>query len=150
RSCYHLVDEHAPRPVHDLRDMLAEYPTLGPVGDLLEDLEQLFPPQGARTVNKSQIKRPIIDYLLPEFAKYESDIFGWSLESLKRADPSGWRAALTTLVGWFAPLRDLQFRVRTIQRVRTDSDEFDVQLKDYRDGRGHVSQTVQAYQELKV
>src|SRR5207245_1019938 len=61
KSCYHLVDEHAPGPLHSLRALMAAYPTLGPVGDLLEDLEQLFPPQGARTLNKSQIKKPIID-----------------------------------------------------------------------------------------
>jgi hypothetical protein len=152
RLCYHLVDEHAPGPVYSLRAMLAAFPTLGPVGDLLDDLEQLSPPPRARIANKNQIKKPIIDYLIPELAKYESalaDMSESSPDMPQPADPGKWREALLMLLDWFAPLRSLTFRMRTFQRVLNDSDQFDVRLTTYRDGQVQVSETSQSLEDLK-
>jgi hypothetical protein len=151
RYCYHLVDEHAPGPVYSLRAVLAAYPKLETVGDLLDDLERVFPPS-RRLVNKSQIKKPVIDYLIPELAKYESklaDLSESASDALQSADPAKWRAALSTLLDWFAPIRSLSFRVRRFERVRNDSEEFEVRLTCYRDDRVHVSETSQLVEDLK-
>ncbi len=154
RHCYHLVDEHAPSAVCTLRALMAENPTLGPVGDLLDDLEKVFPPPGdrGRIVKKSQLRKPVLEYVLPEFGKYEGQLSGQfeptSADVLRGADVARWRAALSLLLDYFAPLRSLTFRVRRIERVRNDSDEFDVLVTTYRNLRASVDSVTQTYEDL--
>src|SRR5207244_3880228 len=68
--------------------------------------------------------------------------------ALPGADPATWRAALSMLVDLFAPLRSLPFRVRRIERVQNDSDEFDVLVTTYRDGRADVEHVIQEFGDL--
>lgn len=154
RHCYHLVDERAPSAVFALRAVMAAHPTLGPVGDLLDDLEKVFPlPRDrVRIVNKSQLRKPVLDYLLSELAKYEGRIADefepTSADVLQGADVATWRAALSLLVDYFAPLRSLTFRVRRLERVRNDSDEFDVLMTTYRNQRVSAENVTQTYEDL--
>jgi hypothetical protein len=54
RLCYYLVDDRAPSMLRDLRALMAENTLLGPLGDMLDDLERVFPldPSQVRIVNK--------------------------------------------------------------------------------------------------
>jgi hypothetical protein len=154
RHCYHLVDERAPSAVFALRAIMATNPTLGPVGNLFDDLEKVFPTPRDRVhiVNKSQLRKPVLDYLLPEFAKYEgrmADEFeSIAADVLQGADTGTWRAALLLLLDWFAPLQSLTFRVRRIERVRNDSDEFDILVTTYRNQRVSLENVTQTYEDL--
>jgi Cdc6-like AAA superfamily ATPase len=153
RYCYHLIDEHAPSEVHTLHALMATTPVLGPVGDLLDDLEALFGPPRVRIVSKSQLRKPILDYVIRELSKYEvripeiSELF--PAVALRASDRATWGAALSTLIGWFTELRSLPFRVRTIARVHNDSDEFDILLRSYREDKVQTEETRQTYQDLK-
>ncbi len=154
RYCYHLVDEHAPVQVCTLRAVMATNPTLGAIGILLDDLEKLFPPppDQVRIVQKSKLRKPIMDYLLPEFAKYEGRISDKldpsSVDLLPETSIATWRAALSLLLDYLAPLHSLIFRVRKIERVRNDSDEFDVLVTTFRDDRGSKQNIKQTYEDL--
>lgn len=154
RNCYHLVDEHAPSAVCTLRALMAANPLLGPIGDLLDDLEKVFPPppEQVRIVNKSKLRKPVMDYLLPEFAKYESRITDKfilpSCDVLKGSSLSTWQQALSLLIEYLAPVRSLTFRVRKIERVRNDSDEFDVLVTTYQNERAFVDSIKQTYEDL--
>lgn len=154
RHCYHLVDERAPSAVCTLRSVMVANPTLGPVGDLLDDLERVFPQsrEHVRISNKRKLRKPIFDYLLPEFAKYEgrmADVSELNSASvLQDTDVATWRAALSLLLDCFAPIRSLPFRVRRIERVRSDSDEFDVLLTAYRNQRVFMEEVTQTYKDL--
>ena len=44
KHCYHLVDDQAPGVLYSLRATLAASPVLGPLGDLLDQLERVIPP----------------------------------------------------------------------------------------------------------
>jgi GTPase SAR1 family protein len=156
RYSYHLIDDHAPSEVYTLRAVMAENPTLGPLGDLLDDLERVFPPhrQRVRIVNKKQLKKPVLDYLLFELAKYEGRTaeateIAFKNDPLRDADPSTWCSALLMLAEIFAPLRHLVFRVRNVERVRNNSDEFIVLLKTYRDGKATTEEVTQTFADLK-
>jgi hypothetical protein len=153
RHCYHLVDEHAPSEIHTLRAVMAANPILGPVGDLLDDLERVFTPPRVRIVSKSQLRKPVLEYLLPEFAKYEGRMADLSeqttADALRDPDVAKWQAALSLILDWFTSFRMLPFRVRTIERVRNDSDEFDILLTTYRDNQAQVEEVTQTYQDLK-
>src|SRR6266567_2776559 len=90
RHCYHLIDEKAPNEIRDLRAMLDASPTLGAVGDLLDDLERVFGAPRVKSVNKSQLKKSILDYVLQELAKYDGRMADLpelpSTEFLEQAD----------------------------------------------------------------
>lgn len=153
RHCYHLVDEKAPSEIHTLRAVMAANPVLGPVGDVLDDLETLFGAPRVRVINKSQLRKPILDYIISEFAKYEGRMQELSessfLDSLRNADLNRWQSALTQVIEWFSALQTLPFRVRTLERVRNDSDAFDVLLTTFRDSHAVVETTTQSYQDFK-
>ena len=46
---------------------------LGPVGNLLDDLERALPPdtRQGRIVDKCSLKKPLLDYVFAELVKYE-------------------------------------------------------------------------------
>lgn len=154
RHCYHLVDESAPSEIFITRGILAATPVLGAVGDLLDDLERIFPESRdkVRFVDKYRLRKPIMDFVLLEFARYEGRMSELAEprfdELLKVENVTKWRSALLTLLEWFAPLQSLPFRIRTIERVRNDSDEFDVLITTYRDQAVSVEQTSQTYGDL--
>ena len=153
RHCYHLVDEKSPSEIHSLRAVMAANPVLGPVGDVLDDLEKLFGAPRVRIVNKSQLRKPILEYLIPEFAKYEGRMTELSdvpfLDSQHNADLNRWQPALEQVIEWFSALQSLPFRIRTLERVRNDSDEFDVLLTTYRDNHAVAETTTQNFQDFK-
>src|SRR5258708_28720882 len=62
RYCYHLIDERAPSVLTTMRAAMAQTPSLGPLGDMLDELERLLPsvkPQ-ARILNKRDLKKPVL------------------------------------------------------------------------------------------
>jgi hypothetical protein len=145
RHCYHLVDSDAPIALQDMKAALAATPVLGIVGDLLDRLEALLGSHGSRkvrVVNKSQLRKPILDFVITEFAQYE----GRASELRELSDGitnapsdiglSG--SALDTLINWFATWRALTYRSRLIERVVTDSDQFSVRLTTFASGRERV------------
>ena len=138
--------------VHSLRAMLGANPTLGPVGDLLDDLERVFGPPRVRIMNKSQSKRPILEYVIPELARYEAKLPNLSelptVEFLTTADWTKWTAALSDILGYFEELRALSFRVKLIER-RPDSFEFDVLWTTYGTKGVLVDNTIQTYGDLE-
>jgi GTPase SAR1 family protein len=156
RYSYHLIDERAPSVLCTLRAVMADNPILGPLGDMLEQLERLVPTgrQRVRVLNKHQQRRPVLEHVLPEIANYE----GRTAEIIKAlsapgavrdADIAIWRSALCMLVDLFGPLRSLPFKVRSIERVRSNTNEFEGLLTTYRDGRVTVEETTQTYEDLK-
>ena len=132
RNCYHLIDDRAPSVLVILKSMMAEAPTLGPVGDMLEQLERVLPSSRSpvRTLNKHDARKPVLEYIIPELATFEARIqeltdTASAAGSLRAgADTMPWRRALSRLISIFEPLSDLTIRVRTLERVRSDTDEF--------------------------
>jgi hypothetical protein len=154
RHCHHLIVDGAPSTLCTLRAALVATPVLGPVGDLLDHLELVFVPSAGqvRILNKSQLRKPILEYVIPELAKYEgrlSEITEMpSVHALDSADPQVWPAALSTFVEWFAALRSLTFRLRTVERVVTNGDDFSVRLTSFGAGRKDVTTVTEVRSDL--
>jgi hypothetical protein len=153
RNCYHLVDDQAPDLLQNLRGMLAENPTLDSIGDLLDDIERIVPPDGrrGRTIIKRNAKKPLLEYVFPEFAKYEAriaEIRNSESDILESADDAIWVRALAMLVALLTPLRSLSFRVGNIVRLQADSDKFVVQLITYRNGQASTREVYRDYADL--
>jgi len=154
RYCYHLVDDSAPSVVYTLRGIMGATPTLGAIGNLIDELEHIFPPprEQVRIVNKSQLNKPILEYLIKEFSKYE----GRMAELLEIDSPNvprsvnlaEWKEALLMLLDCFSPLKSLSFRVRRIERIRNDSDEFDILITTYQNDRVSVEEETRTYEDI--
>jgi hypothetical protein len=153
RSCYHLIDDQAPEILQSLRSMMAENPTLGPIGDLLDDIERVMPPDGrrGRVIVKRNTKKPLLEFVFAEFAKYEariSELRNSESDALDFADETTWIRALTMLVSLLEPLNHVAFRMGSIVRLQADSDKFVVQLTSYRYGQTSTEEVHRDYADL--
>jgi hypothetical protein len=154
KHCYYLVDDQAPSPLFTLRAAIALSPVLGPIGELFDHLERIIPPRHGRIVSKRQLAKPILEYVLPELAKYEGRTdeiteLASARNEFREADATVWRAALSMLVDAFEAVRSLPFCLRNIERVHPGSDEFTVRLMKYQGGRTTVEELRQNYTDLK-
>jgi RNA-directed DNA polymerase len=153
RQCFHLVEDSAPDQLQHLRSVLAENPVLDAVGDLLDDIERVLPPAGrrARIIVKRNTKKQLLEYVLPELAKYETriaEIRDADSEILESANPETWVKALQKLVEWFRPLKAFSFRVGNIVRLQSGSDKFVVKFTTYRAGRALTHEVQREYADL--
>lgn len=160
RHCYHLLDEDAPENLLMLRDMIGGSPLLGPFGTLLDQLDNLFPPPArrgtrrGRSVNKSQLRKPILEYAIPELLKYDgrtADIINVASRSrdFEASDSDAWRPAINTIVDFFHPLTSIPLRVRNIERLTGEGSQFLALLTTYNKGRVRLEESKQAYSDLK-
>jgi hypothetical protein len=153
RQCFHLIGDEAPQELRDMRAIMTTNPLLGPLGDLLDDLERVIPPdtRHGRTVTKRALKKPIMEYVLPELAKYEgrgSEISAAADDVLGDANPTVWLDAVLMLIELFAGLRALVFRSGKIDRIDVDSDQFVVLLNTLEDGHESTEKVEQEYTDL--
>ncbi|WP_448046074.1 hypothetical protein [Bradyrhizobium liaoningense] len=153
RACFHLIDDQAPQLLQNLRSMMAENPVLGPIGDLLDDLERLLPIDGSRgrVIIKRNSKKQLLEYVFAELAKYEArvaEIRNSEADALDFADEAIWTKALAMLVSLFEPLQHTVFRAGNIVRLQADSDKFVLQLTTYRDGRAVTEEVYRDYADL--
>ncbi|WFU33616.1 hypothetical protein QA635_03970 [Bradyrhizobium brasilense] len=155
RGCYHIVDERAPEYLQSIRSAFAENPTLGAIGDLLDDAERVLPPDGrkGRTIVKRNTKRQVLDYIFPELAKYEgrlSEIRSSESDVLDHADVATWKRAISMLIELFSPLKVLAFREGNIDRLQADSDKFIVRLTSYSRGYTETKEEERDYADLNA
>lgn len=155
RGCFHLVDERAPDRLQALRAMMAENPMLEAIGDLLDDVERVLPPDGrrGRTIVKRGTKRQLLDYIFSELAKYEArlgEIRNSEADVLDYADVATWAKALRMLVELLSPLNTLVFREGSIDRLQADSDKFVVRLTSYSPGRTETREEQRDYADLSA
>jgi DNA polymerase III delta prime subunit len=155
RHCYYLINEDAPAALFTLRAVMAQTPALGDFGQLLDDLERLLPPppRKGRSVSRSKLKKPLLDYVFRELATYEDRFEEAAQAAIKSAWVTSasfeiWLKGLSVLLKLFDSLNALPFRVRNLERVSSDTNEFLVLLTNYRDGRITLEEQRQAYTEL--
>ena len=153
RQCYHLVDHEAPAILQELRAAIGDSVVIGQIGDLLDDLEKVFPPDSrkGRTILKRNIKRPPMEFLFVELAKYEnriSEIRSADLEVLYGTDETIWLEGVRALTAIFHTFDSLSFRVGNIVRVDPDGDDFVVRFTSYKEGRASVEEVTRKYADL--
>jgi tetratricopeptide (TPR) repeat protein len=146
KQCLHLPSREDSPELIDMRAALAAAPVLGAIGDLLDDLERAIPPDSrrGRTVMKRSLRKPILEYVFAELAKYEgrsNEIATAAADCLGDANPEVWLDAVTMLTGLFAGFGNVPLRHGRIDRVEIDSDQFVLSLDTFACGR-RVSEEV--------
>jgi hypothetical protein len=154
QRCYHLAGGRGPDIFGEFRSILTQNILLGPLGELLDDLELLFPPdlrQGRRR-NRAMLRQPLIEFVFPELAKYESRLGEIGTldteEILAGKDPSIWMKALTLLIETLAPLSSFPFRLGAIDRFDAGDDEVILKLTVYKDKHITTDSLVHQYSDL--
>ena len=122
KQCLYLpLGDDTPELI-DMRAALSTAPVLGAVGDLLDDLERALPPDSrrGRTVMKRSLRKPILEYVFVELAKYEgrsNELAETATDTLGDANPAVWLDAVTMLVQHLAVFGNVPFRHGRIDRV---------------------------------
>jgi hypothetical protein len=154
QRCYHLAGAHGPDIFGEFRSVLTQNILLGSLGELLDDLELLCPPdlrQGRRH-NKAILRQPLVEFVFPELAKYEArlgEIGNLDMdEILGGKDPTIWFDALTKLMETLAPLSTFPFRLGAIDRLGTGDDEVILELRTYQNSRITTDSVARQYSEL--
>lgn len=137
-KCCFLVDNTAPDELIKMKSNLELAKRLGDIGQLLDDLERLFPPrQGTRILmNKAERIRDLIRYVLPELAKH-FDHTDQIEEVCKQHDEplskmlSTWQNALRSIVDTLEPMFRNKLALRTLVEADTSSGESIISVKLY-------------------
>ncbi|MEM7065079.1 MAG: ATP-binding protein, partial [Cyanobacteria bacterium P01_B01_bin.77] len=141
RDCYYLVDAQAPKEVQQMKACFEQEILLEEIGSLLDFLEKVFPPkQGqVRILNKAQVKKQVLSYILPELAKYESQISdleelidGGELANSQLLEIYILKKSLNKLYDAFKPIAENTFSAKEIERIDTSSDIFIQDIKTYK------------------
>ncbi len=142
RHCYYLVDAKAPDGLRKMRQCLETTFTLGPIGELLSDLEVIFPPEGSkpRTINKPSIIKPFFTYTLHELSKFatRANDVQRTIESMDSdfvAESHRWVEALRQLVSVLEPIFSQTFVLETVEQQTSAGQEYLIVTKTYGDGR---------------
>jgi hypothetical protein len=104
KGCYHIIDSKAPIELHQMKSSLEKVETLEEIGILLDDLQELFPPESGKAivVDKKKANRGLFDFILPHLAVFEENIesglVNVSENEIKRINPESWIVALRKFV----------------------------------------------------
>lgn len=153
RHCFYALDDSAPRDLRRLRDQFASVITLGAIGDLLDTVEGLFPakPTG-RVRNRRDSRKQILSDLMPAFGELDGKI-GDIADAATQANLSSETVAnladaVRLLAENFSGLRDLTYRVKTLDRARTGIDELEGLLTTYSNNSYEVEELTAAFQDV--
>jgi len=156
RNCYHLVDEKAPDELKTMKECLGKTFIMGAIGKLLDDLEKILPPESTkpRIINKAQVGKRLLDYVIPEISKYATKI-----ERLRSAvesndgeldlDINVWQKALEMLIDTVTPIVSQVFVLKSLEQVDTTSGNYIVRVRTYANAVVDVSQKIMPFEELE-
>jgi hypothetical protein len=164
--CTSMIDTRASGPLKRIKESLEKPVTLGPVGSLIDDLEELFDSiedsseknSKARIVNRSATKQNLIEGIIPTFTPFRNDSAHFvdigkiarqsRLEG--RIDAEDWRLGFRSLASLLSPLLNQSFVLTEVGFIEQsgsidspgpDSESLKVKavISKYSDGR--VDQT---------
>ena len=159
KRCYYLVDAEAPNELMSMKEHFQKQFILGVIGNMLDELERIFPMDrsGPRIVNKAQISRNLIDYVIPEVLQYEYIIDG--LRDNAKGDTEGdrsklrvnvqvWKSASEMLASIVGSMFSQEFVVESVDEADTANQKYIVNIRRYANETVSVSQKSISFEEL--
>jgi hypothetical protein len=140
-KCFYLVDETAPKSLQEMKLCFDKTFELGPIGQVLDELELLFPPaQGvAIQTHKAEIQRSLISYVFKELAKYDK----YSLADLEKEAESlieksllsidNWQQAILQIIEIYEPILTRPVQLRSLEYIDANTNTYTVEIKTYTD-----------------
>ena len=156
KKCYYLVDVGAPDELQGMKECLGSRFPLGAIGELLDDLEKIFPPDSTkpRIVNKARVSRRLFDYVIPEISKYATRI-----EILQDAiqrnhgglglDLDIWQRALEMMVKALDPILSQVFVLESLEKVDIANGNYLINIRTYANGAVDVSHKTVSFEEFE-
>jgi len=159
KRCYYLVDTEAPDELISMKECLQRQFVLGGIGNMLDELEHIFPTNGGglRVINKAQISKNLIGYVIPEVLKY-----GYRIDELRdsaEGDTEGnkskirinvqiWRAASEMLANIVDSMFSQEFVVESVQEIDTVNRKYAVNIRRYANKTITDSRKSASFEEL--
>lgn len=155
--CYYLIDSKAPEFLVELKLQLDEVFILDAVGQMLDDLDILFPPRRGKVklLNKAKIRRALFQFVFPEIFRF-SDI---SEEMLLKAvtdyqnkdniSAQKWFDSLKIMSEILQPFHSRSFLLKTVEKVDPSTGEYIVNIKIYKESVIEYSKLIISSDELE-
>ncbi len=155
RHCYHLIDDDAPEELRMMKHHFGESVLLKQIGDILDDLEKVFPPLDRRsTTNKAQTSKRLLDYIMHEFGRYGHHLPTSRAEIEAKVDEldlniETWCSAFEMLIDLFSPVVSQTYVLRELEKVDTSSGTYVVKLTKYGPDTTEISENRIPYKEVE-
>lgn len=142
RSCYHLVDNQAPKEIIEIKACFGEKFQLGILGEFLDYFEVIFPLEKgeARTINRSTLSQNLLDYVLPKLSKYEDQFsnpqkLAEEIRKLQNVNTNLVNQALRKFRSLFEIITRNNFSSSEITRVGAEENTFISTVTSYLNGK---------------
>lgn len=132
-QCYHLIDETAPPKLMEMKTVLDQHITLGPIGNFIDDLEKIYQKidetpldtSKSRVMNRAKSKKKVLQNILPEFVRFRND--SAHLREIRtiiedyyadlNLDIEIWRQAVQNLLEILAPIINSRYVLKSLTRI---------------------------------
>lgn len=130
--------------------------TLGSIGDLFDELEQIFPidKHKPKIINKAKTRKQIFNYILPELVKYYNKL-PYLIEKIdndniiKQLNIEKWQKALELISSILRPILSNTFVLKTLKKVDTSSGNYIMNVITYKDEKTDYSEKKITFEELE-
>ncbi|MEW5985300.1 MAG: NB-ARC domain-containing protein [Chloroflexota bacterium] len=147
-KCFHLVDATAPASLQAMKQCLDEVFILEAIGQMLDDLERLFPPKQGKPIrtNKAAIRRTLISYVFEEFARFDTKLLTELEERVQNFLESEviqietWKQALLQMAKLLQPLLSRPLELRSLRRVDPRTGVYTVEIQTYYDNNYSINE----------
>ncbi len=159
RRCYHLVDSEAPGELVSMKESFGKQFVLGAIGKMLDELEHIFHTDGdgSRIINKAQISKSLINYVIPEVLKYGKKID--ELRDNAEEDEKGdipeirvnfqiWESASEMLATVVDSMFSQEFALESLDKIDTANRKYIVNIRRYANKTVSVSQKSISFEEM--
>ena len=137
KKCFFLVDDNAPPGLIEMKKCLAQNIVLEEIGQMLDDLDQLFPKQHGEYRMRAGLRRDILMEIIPTFAQIAS----MSRESLDEGiecvsnfpdlQLTTWKIANQKLANYLKPIFSFPILFREIKNYDHNQEHFILSVKKY-------------------
>jgi hypothetical protein len=157
RLCYYLPIEYYSEEIDHIKSSFFEQITLSSIGKVLDYLEILFPStsKNVKVLNKSRLKKRYLDYIMPEFARYETKIDTLTEDDINSSGIIGqeiiaaFHDSIRQILELFQPITNSTFVTRNIERTDTNSDMFIVRVSTYNEERVTYAEEELRFEDLR-
>lgn len=147
-KCFYIVDTTAPPSLIQMKHCLEEDFLLDSLGQVLDDLNIIFPPRPGTAIqtNKAKIRRSLLKYVFPEITEYDGksliELEESAVQYLKdeRIKVETWEQALQMLADQLQPVLSLPIELRTLKNSDERVGTYIVEKRTYHNGISSIEE----------
>jgi len=149
KACFHIVDAKAPAELIKMKDALVKSDVLGEVGEFLDNLQELFPPEPGTpmVVDKKNLNRDLFSFVLPHLGVFSEniqvDVFrevANNTEEIQKIDFGIWVHALKKLHDKLSCFFGHELSLRMLESWDPGTQNYIASVRIYKDNKVEYSE----------